>query len=271
MLNRFHPNNVILFKLNGEPYMMHKYILGKLDVFKVLDDCPGQSVELVWNILPKDAETIFAVLAGDNNLMFDDDSVIRCLQIISFIKYIGAETDVIDVVMSLLLRNKTFVNYLYECNSLSYDVNMNDILKVIPVKFDNEDIDVLLHMVKSNDNFDVDFKFILVKEMYYADMVQLKLKTGWACKLYPRNLKTCDVHQKCMIGKIEHIHNYFDYYNFPIQCHSLHFEEVSDTTIIPLHFNMFIDDIEIKICRENDKNPILGSLAQYFSELFLSI
>jgi len=271
MSNKFHPNNIVTFKLNDIPYALHQYILDKLDIFKVIEDCPNEMINLIWNISPENAEIFFSIIVNDNYdiIRNNDNCIAKCVQIISFAKYVGIDTDDVRMITWSLLHKKTIVEYIRECDNLQYDNTMSDMFNIMRKDFDKKSAGRLIPILKSSNNFPIKFKFDVMFELLKYDLLRIAGLRGLA--ISQQNLSSCDQHDMCAIDKDNVFYRIFENYGFPIQSHSIHYSKrifkndkfrIRESTR-----RIFIDDVEIK----SERQTSVEILAEHISKLILNI
>uniref|UniRef100_A0A6C0C7P9 Uncharacterized protein n=1 Tax=viral metagenome TaxID=1070528 RepID=A0A6C0C7P9_9ZZZZ len=276
MLNKFHPKNAVTFKLNGELYLLHRYILDKLDIFKVVDDCPDQMIELTWDITPENAETFFSILDDENNYIDFDGNISKCLQTISFAKYMGAPDHIIEPMTHNLLY-ADFVNYLYGCCSapFSKDIERMSNQKRIDINSKNMkgiDAKVLILMVKSCDNFDRDFKLNTITAIFDYDIERVTRLNGWEIKFDCNSAQICNIHPQCVgcsIGRKSEDNNIFIYYGI-IDTMTIHLRNINELGTVSTWKKI---TIVLEKCHKEEKYviPLRRRLADHFSKVTLDI
>lgn len=119
--------NMTLIKINGNEYPLHKSILEKMSIHKVLTDCETDIMpELTWEISP--ANIAIALHAIHDDAHHD---LSRHIEIVKFLLYLGADDDIFENYVFDTISGSV-IDYLIECKNHPYDDIMLHIFDMHP-------------------------------------------------------------------------------------------------------------------------------------------
>jgi hypothetical protein len=104
MSNKYSETHAIKFKINGINYVMHKYVLDKFGIFKVLNDCVTTNLLEIQIANASDSiiEYAFDIVSGNfKEVMYKNLLLEEALNIIHVMKYMTID----DEYLSLFVKN----------------------------------------------------------------------------------------------------------------------------------------------------------------------
>ena len=117
VVNDFSKDNLISFKLNNIDYTFYSYIIEKIGLFNLLIDCDCTSgIHLYWDVSPETANSVFRWINDNSYSKFNCKSADAkyCVEIISFMKYLHMDHNIIRKIIKKLLKDVYIVQYIID-------------------------------------------------------------------------------------------------------------------------------------------------------------
>jgi hypothetical protein len=242
------------FMLNGTEYLIHNYVLRKMNLFNVFIDTSkpnnNEILKIEWPVSFEIANKIFSCLYMNNFSNFKTEHGLElCIETISFMKYLNIdEKFVIDVCEYMTPR--FFVEFMEECKKMNYDQEMKYIYDKLYALAISPNIEALCYIAKHiiSSNFPIIFKqemivneiksFIQQTEIINCDIIfgitySFQNKNNWKCQDIRDNY---DDHDNNIVI-LDDIIEFYKHFGFTINSY------------IITHSNFQI--LEIKINNEN--------------------
>lgn len=116
MTNDFGKNSLTSFKLNDINYVLHNYVITKMDLFSSLTDSNiimDDEISLTFNISPENANIVFHGINDISYLKsYKNITVKSCREIISFMKYVGIDCNIMRTILKNLLKHMDIIRYV---------------------------------------------------------------------------------------------------------------------------------------------------------------
>jgi len=108
--------------VNGVTYNLHKNLLEKMDIFRLLADCETDIMPPIdWDISQENVIKAFQIAAGE--ICEIPDSLSEHIEIIKFLQYLSAGSDVICKCVRYMI-GESIISYLDKCKEIPYDETM---------------------------------------------------------------------------------------------------------------------------------------------------
>jgi hypothetical protein len=123
MHNIFSDDSISKIIINKHVYIIHNYILKKMDIFNVLFDANsnGKTLEIEWPISIENVNKLLLCIYENNFSSFKENkSLPHCIEIISFMKYVGINEECVIKVCEFMTPD-IFGDFIMECNKIEYD------------------------------------------------------------------------------------------------------------------------------------------------------
>jgi hypothetical protein len=143
MNSAFILDNLIVFELNNVKYALPDKILKEMSIFNILfdddNDVFNKSIlKIKWSVTPEIIDNVFKcmynICAGlsdiTENFLFNTmDHVKYCLDVVSFMKYLGIDCNIINIVIKHILKGIDAANFCLKCLEFDYCSDMIYILR----------------------------------------------------------------------------------------------------------------------------------------------
>jgi hypothetical protein len=199
MDNTFTFQNLTTFKLNNIEYVLFNNIMKEMVIFNILFDenndiFKGKILELNWPVSIEIVDNVFKCMYAswlkhpnitENFLLpfkyYNKTDCIRyCLEVISFMKYIGIEQSIINIVTQYILKDMGLESFrigsseLEYCSDLKY-ILLNNYVCMPKYKSNSTYISSIPDILFLN--FPIDFKIEIIKRIiiYSQNMNEFKI------------------------------------------------------------------------------------------------
>jgi hypothetical protein len=162
MNNIFSDTEISKIIINKNVYILHNYVLRKMDLFNVLSDINSREkiLELEWPISIENINKIFLCMYRDNFSSFTKEkSLSCCIEIISFMKYVGInEKHILNVCN--FMTPVTLEEFIIECNKIEYNSEIKYIYETTYVTLGWTSLIAILSISRYliSNNFPIDLK-----------------------------------------------------------------------------------------------------------------
>jgi hypothetical protein len=238
----YSPDNITTFKINGIKYTIHNHILSKMHIFTdLLSDNidSGSMFEIEYPVSEDIVSKIFDVMYYPQCVYFSSPNTVKyALDIISYMKYLCIDINIINSTIKNIVDNKTIDKFIDECKDILYHADLLCIYDNIDTWYSGT-IDSLIDKITSL-NFPIEFTIhILEKEIYniiYKAELDFKLAIDYIyCKdkMYTRINELFDtITYDNNTATLNEIINTYSKYGIIINSHIIHFEKHTVTKFI---------------------------------------
>ena len=270
-MSTYTSTNITFFKLNGDTYCIHNFVLEKMSIFNVIFEdkiADSTMLELTFPVSNDAIKNVFGIMYC-SPIQFSSNEIKYALEVVSFMKYLGIDVNIVTDVSKCLMKDKEINEFINACQHIKYHPDLLLFIEYL----DTNNVYVIRTVIDKilSLKYPLQFTEKIINTIVY--------KRGCAYNL--------DVtFEMCARKKIDslHITSYYKKYDIDINSYSFVYDQEIISiaqlfeTKIPIIKKFIVDGKEIKIITDypqNNNNLVMinlrSTIAAHITNLLLGL